>query len=79
MSVFNGIPPQLTPHLGQGDTAGENNRRAKLNWAQVRHIRKCLANGVDYRELAALFGVNKSVISNIKANRVWWEPAATMN
>lgn len=54
--------------------AGEENTNAKLTWEQVRKIRTRYAKGTHTQEqLALVFGVDRSTISNIVRNRIWRE------
>jgi transposase len=45
----------------------------KLNKNKVIEIRKLLNDGKDYREIAELFGVDKTSISYIRDNKTWKE------
>jgi hypothetical protein len=48
----------------------QRSKRAKLNWDNVREIRR-LANDFTRKELAARFGVAAPVISNIVLGKAW--------
>ena len=51
------------------DTRGERNGRAKLTQLESNEIRKRLQNGERGKDLASVFGVWQSTITNIKYNR----------
>lgn len=50
----------------------EDHTSAKLNNAQVMEIRRQLAEGrLLQREIAAIYGIDQSQVSNIKLNKYW--------
>lgn len=51
--------------------SGENNPRAKLNWKKVNNIRKLFSNGFSRTELSTKYGVSRTTISSIVANKSW--------
>jgi hypothetical protein len=50
---------------------GEDNPRAKLTEADVLAIRGAVANGAVQQQLAASYGVSKSLIHNIIKRKTW--------
>jgi len=52
-------------------TQTENRRTTKLNRASVEQIKQLIAEGVLLKDIAKKFGVSSSIISNIKAGRIW--------
>lgn len=50
---------------------GENNPMSKLTDDNVREIRQLLAAGVAQTEIAARFGVARTIISRIKLGEIW--------
>jgi hypothetical protein len=50
---------------------GEQLPQAKLTAAQVDEIRHLLSNALPHHTIAARFGVARSTVSMIKANRNW--------
>lgn len=50
---------------------GEDNGRAKLTADQVLEMRARTANGEDYKDLAAEYGVSKTTASSIINRRTW--------
>jgi hypothetical protein len=50
---------------------GENARCARLKEPQVLEIKKLLAAGVHFLDIAPLFGVHGNTIQDIKHNRTW--------
>lgn len=56
----------------KGDkTRGANHPNAKLNEEKVRTIKQDLANGVSLTVLAESYCVDKGLIWQIKAGRIW--------
>ncbi len=56
------------------NSAGENNKRAKLDWPKVRKIRFLAKFGkVSQRELALKFGVAQTMIGKIVRGDSWKE------
>lgn len=53
------------------DRRGEDHPNSKLTNAQVIEIRKLCAEGIPQREIAARFGVQQQVISQIKRRLIW--------
>ena len=51
---------------------GENNRRAKLTEDRVREIKRLLHQGMAQKDIAARFGLARSVVSDIKNGRLWF-------
>jgi hypothetical protein len=49
----------------------QNSPIAKLTASSVRTIRKMLGAGCTQSEIAAIFGVHQSLISNIRTGRIW--------
>jgi len=60
---------------GRCDRRGERNNSARLDWPAVRQIRRQHACGVTGRDLAELFGISESQVSNIVYHRHWKESA----
>lgn len=50
---------------------GERNGRAKLTKLQVIEIKQLLKQGFKNKEIADIFNISKSVISDIKCGRKW--------
>ena len=50
---------------------GERVCGAKLSAGQVEHIRGLLASGFKQRQIAVMFGIDPSAVSNIKTRRNW--------
>ena len=57
---------------------GENNGKAKLTVEAVEIIRHLLRSGHRVKEIAEVYGVSKSLVSAIKANKVWNAPVEQM-
>jgi len=55
---------------GWESSRGENHRTAKLTDDDVRQIRR-LFGTMPHKDIAAKFGVHKSVISHIKTRKRW--------
>lgn len=54
--------------------SGERNIKAKLTWRKVRQIRKMYqTTDISQQELADMFGVHQTAISNIVRNKGWIE------
>ena len=60
-------PARRIPGLRQG----ARNGRARLTEADVRAIRKQLAAGTRWIDIAAEFGISKPAVSHIAAGRTW--------
>jgi hypothetical protein len=54
--------------LSHLDRTGENSVCAKLNWEKVRQIK---ASNKAQRQIAKMYGVSQTVISNIKLGKTW--------
>ena len=57
----------------QADHSGENNSQAQLTVQQVREIKYALLSpyrGI-VRDLAAKYGVSRTIVTNIKIGRTW--------
>lgn len=66
------VDPVLKPR--KNDSSGENNGGAKLTWDQVRSIRSTYdLGGVTQKQLASIYGVDQTVISQIVRNESWRE------
>lgn len=50
---------------------GENSSNAKLRNEDVYEIRILLENGMKQKDIASIYNVHPSVISNIKTNKKW--------
>lgn len=50
---------------------GENNGQAKLTWETVQVIRHLLRCGHSGKEIAAVYGLSKSLISGIRTGKLW--------
>lgn len=50
---------------------GEKSNNAKLNEQQVREIKQLIKDGLSNRKIAKMFGVGKSIISDIGRGRCW--------
>lgn len=50
---------------------GEQNPRAKLNSEKVAKIKRRLADGESYAELAVEFGVSRATVHGIREGKVW--------
>jgi ribosome-binding protein aMBF1 (putative translation factor) len=56
---------------------GETNPRAKVNWDQVREIRRRYAvGGISQQALADEFRLDQTVVSRIVRGTIWKEPIA---
>jgi DNA invertase Pin-like site-specific DNA recombinase len=53
------------------DAKGERVHGAKLTAGQVEHVRGLLASGFKQRQIAVMFGIDQSAVSNIKRRRNW--------
>lgn len=51
--------------------AGEDNPKAKLNWAQVREIRERVEDGEKQAIVAAAYGISRSMVSQIVNDKYW--------
>ena len=59
-----------------GESKGENNLNAKLNWEKVRAIRKKIAEGLPYgglKKLAKEYDIEYVTIQKIKSGALWVE------
>lgn len=63
----------FTPHRKIPVFSGENNPRAKMNWAKVREVRARAAQGEKVSDLAEEFKVGRWIISDIVNLRTWKE------
>jgi hypothetical protein len=78
-NVYWATPKQNTNDMIRDGTmtapSGENHGRAKLNWLQVRIIRKTYELGRDVgisqRSLARIFGVSQNAVRDIVLNQKW--------
>jgi len=65
----------ITPgSIKPGESIGELNKNAKLNWEKVREIRAKIAVGLPYgglKKLAAEYGIQYITAQKIKANQLW--------
>lgn len=53
---------------------GESNPRAKVNWEQVREIRRSYATGnFSQSQLASDYGIDQTVVSRIILQKIWKE------
>jgi group I intron endonuclease len=52
---------------------GENNKSAKINWEQVREIRKKRQEGKTLKQIALLFNLSETNISSICNHKTWKE------
>ena len=52
---------------------GEKNPMAKLTWDQVRRIRALHCTGMQQKDVATQFDVDKMTISLIVRNKIWKE------
>lgn len=50
---------------------GENINTAKINAEQARMIKALLAQNIQGRKIAALFGISDKIVSRIKTNKAW--------
>jgi hypothetical protein len=57
--------------IRNGSRRGENSHAAKLREADVRCIRRLLAEGYSQRQIAAMYGVGKSIVGSIKRGEAW--------
>lgn len=53
------------------DSAGSKNGMAKLDEQKVRWIKRRLSAGESYKDIAAVFGVNRASINYIAIGRTW--------
>ena len=56
---------------GRWNRSGARNGRAKLDWGQVREIRRLRGLGFGYARIASLFGTGVSTVGMICTNRTW--------
>jgi hypothetical protein len=57
-----------------GNTAGENNVNAKLNWENVREIRRIFAEGnKTYTEIGKQFDVSYNTIREVVVGTKWYD------
>ncbi len=54
-----------------GKRQGSNNPTAILNEDKVIYIRKLLSEGSSNKEIAILYGINRTTVSNIKTYKSW--------
>jgi hypothetical protein len=50
---------------------GEGNSNSKLNLSAVREIRRALSKGTPGWEIAEIYKISQSAVSNIKSGRTW--------
>src|SRR5580704_5089112 len=50
---------------------GEKNALAKLTWNKIAEIRVMLADGVSGKDIAEVYKISRSVVSNIKTGKRW--------
>jgi len=62
---------QGKPGYKPGMQVGEKNNSSKLSWEKVAQIRRLLAEGQTYKEVAEAFGVSRPLISLINTNKLW--------
>lgn len=53
------------------DVQNQNTSRTKLNRIKVSEIRSLIKTGKIHEDIAAMYGVSYTTISQIKANRIW--------
>jgi hypothetical protein len=72
-NIYYGSPRRNTHDRKRDGTwmAGEQNGRAKLTWVLVREIRRRHKAGERQKDLAAEFGMARSVISGIIRGEIW--------
>lgn len=54
------------------DQGGENNPGSKLDWQQVREIRRLYGTGPSQRDLARIFNVSPATIRMVTKRQSWW-------
>ena len=70
------------PVINRKSTRGELSATAKLTWEQVREIRAAALVGKRYgraKKLAEQYGVEKSTIHLVIANKIWVEPCSQLH
>lgn len=62
---------KIQQYNGRIATTGTSNPKAKLDEEKVRKIKQLLSEGVPHREIAKMFNVGKSTITNISTGKTW--------
>ena len=72
------IDPDYTPPTGIEEIhhlrPGENTKRCKFTWEDIRHIRQDYIAGISYKNLSKKYNTRKGYIYEIIMNRSWFDP-----
>jgi 5-methylcytosine-specific restriction endonuclease McrA len=63
-----GISPRVP---SRNHSIGAENGNAKIDENKVKQIRVCILNEIPYKDITEIYGIKRSMISNIKTGKAW--------